>query len=146
MIKLYTNTKPSEMPTFTVIEDEEEDLYMRDSLGGWAIVFPRDINHADAKEVRPSEADDRFKKFTIQAIPVGYVLSKPPRKQLIWKDIPGFSEWMISDNLTVKNKRWPGYKRPTKEGYFILREGGQDFHWKLEELGTEEERKAFFAN
>lgn len=138
--------KPSDLPAFTVIEDEEEDLYMADSLGGWSLVFPRDNNHADAKEVRPKDADERFKKFTVQALPVGYSLPKPPRKVLIWKDIPGFSEWQISDNLTVKHKRWPGYKRKTKKGYFILREKGREHHWRVTALGNEEQIKAFFAN
>lgn len=146
MTKIRLNAKPSELPVFTVIEDEEEDLYMADSLGGWSIVFPRDNNHADAKEVRPSDADERFKKFTIQAIPVGYTLAKPPRRELIWKDIPGFSEWLVSENLTVKNKRWPGYKRPTKDGYFILRENGKEYHWRVSELGDEQQRKVFFTN
>jgi hypothetical protein len=144
-LKKY-NVKPSELPTFSVIEDENEDLYMVGSDGTWDIVFPRDIYHADAKEVRSHQADEYFKKFTIRSIPVGYSLPKAPRRVLIWKDIPGFTEWMISDNLTIKNKRWPGYRRPTKDGYFILREKGKVSHWRISDLGTEEERKAFFAS
>lgn len=136
----------SDLPTYTVIKDADDDFYMSRSNGDWDIVFPRDLNHADAKSVRAANANDRFKIFTIVSIPVGYSLPKPPRKVLIWKDIPGFTEWMISDNLTIKHKRWPGYTRPTKEGYFILREKGKEHHWRVTDLGNEQQRKEFFKS
>jgi hypothetical protein len=147
--------KPSELPCFTVIEQVDGDpkdvytvgdLYMRDSLGGWAICFPRDINHADAKEVRPADANARFDNFTIRALPVGYSLPKKPRPVLIWKDIPGFPEWQISNHLTIKNKRWPGYKRRTKDGDFILTKNGTTHRWHESQIGDAKKIKAFFSN
>jgi hypothetical protein len=147
--------RPSELPCFTVIEQIDGDpndvytvgqLYMVGDDGRWSLCFPRDLNHADATDVRRDQADKRFDNFTIRALPLGYKLPKAPRRELIWKDIPGFPEWQISDNLTIKNKRWPGYKRRTKRGDFILQVRGRNYRWHESQIGDAEALKKFFAN
>ena len=135
----------SDLPTFATIEDNrDERLYMRDSLGGWALVFPKDIHEADKYEIHPEDADAYFKDFAVRAVPYGWTRAK--RSSLIWKDIPGFPNWQISNNGRVRNVGYNGYKQRTKDGDFILRRNGRIERWSETQLGTDEERIAFFAN
>jgi hypothetical protein len=64
---------------------------------------------------------------------------------LIWKDIPGFPNWQVSDNGRVRNTGYSGYKQRTRKGDFILRRNGEAERWSESQLGTEEQIKAFFA-
>jgi hypothetical protein len=143
--------KPSELPCFAVIEIpghegdyDKEWLFMRDSLGGWSLVMPHDIHEADKYEVRPADADEYFKDFVVQAVPYGW--KRPQKPALIWKDIPGFPYWQVSNNGRVRNTQWRGYQRRTEAGHFNLYVDGKPIRWSEAELGTEEQKIAFFAN
>jgi hypothetical protein len=67
------------------------------------------------------------------------------RVALIWKDIPGFPNWQVSDNGRVRNVGYPGYKRRTKDGDFVLYRRGKAERWSEAQLGDEEQIKAFFS-
>lgn len=64
---------------------------------------------------------------------------------IIWKDIPGHLDWQIGSNGRVRNTKYPGTKRRTKDGDFILYGVGGTRHWSEKELGSEEEVRKFFA-
>jgi NUMOD4 motif. len=74
-----------------------------------------------------------------------YVKLKIPQAVLIWKDIPGFPNWQVSDNGRVRNTRFAGYKKRTKDGDFILLRKGRPERWSEAQLGDEPKIRAFFA-
>ena len=75
-----------------------------------------------------------------------YVKVKFRPSVLIWKDIPGFPDWQISDNGRVRNKGYAGYKHRSRKGDFILRRNGKNERWSEAQIGDEEQIKAFFSN
>lgn len=71
---------------------------------------------------------------------------KFPRRVLIWKNIPDYPNYQISDNGKVRDALFHGYKKRTKDGDFILYTKKGQVRWSEAELGTEEDIKAFFAS
>lgn len=110
----------------TISTDAFSDLL---KIGDWFLIMENDI-------VTHMSNDDFNAK---------YEKVKFPQSVLIWKDIPGFPNWQVSDNGRVRNVGYPGYKRRTKAGNFILHRDGKEERWSESHLGNEDQIKAFFA-
>lgn len=69
---------------------------------------------------------------------------KQPHRKLVWKDIPDFPGFQISDNGRVRDSFFSSYVRRTKAGDFILRTPkGERVRWHESKLGDEEFTKNF---
>ena len=68
------------------------------------------------------------------------------RPKLKWRDIPGHPHYQFSDNGKVRDSRFHGTKRRTKDGDFILYHNGKGTRWSEKEIGDEKAIEAFFAD
>lgn len=102
------------------------------NVGDWYLI--KDDNTASSMSEKDFKATYEKVKF--------------PRVKLIWKDIPGFPNWQVSNNGRVRNVGYSGYKKRTKDGDFILRRNGKEERWHESQLGleTDEQVQAFFNN
>lgn len=67
------NLKPSELPSETVIADEELGWYIKGTDGDWGELYPHCVDCAGDDDVAKNEADERFTDFRIVALPISVV-------------------------------------------------------------------------
>jgi hypothetical protein len=148
---------PSQLPVYATIMEKSGRMFMRDSLGGWSLLYAKNNAEADKFEVKPKNADKRFLKFEVVAVPVGwdatpYMIEEElePTKDvpLTWRDIPGYPTYETSVGINgyvfVRNKKSGDYRRRRENGFFVLYQNGKKYLWCEGELGSSDQIEYFY--
>ena len=152
--------KPSVLPENSVIEDIYYGKYIKEADGVWVEVHaafgenPIEVRDAGCPDVSAPDyfvvnpADEYFTEFEIIAVPVGWKKPQPPKRpEAIWKVIPGYPDYEVSNDGRVRRTGHPTSKakgRSKITGDFIIYKRGRPVRWSESKLGDEAAIKAFF--